>query len=601
MAAAAPTLPRWDMSVVFPGLDSPEFANGLAGAKRLVAELRVLFDERFVERSDEPVDAEVFDEVTTRLNATLEVIELLGAYTEAFVATDSRDVTAQARLSELESTRVLLRQLGTRYVAWVGGVDLESVLNQSAIAREHEYSLRVAQVEAAHQMSPAEEELVAALNPSAGGAWERLHANLTSQIVVEIELGGGRRSLTMSDVRNLAHNRDRETRRRAYEAEQLAWEANALPIAASLNSVKGETLTLTQRRRWDSPLDATLQSNRIDRETLEAMLTAAERSFPDFRRYLGIKARALGLSRLAWHDIFAPVGAGADPARWDFARGRAFILEHFSGYSTRMGSLAARAFEQRWIDAEPRPGKVDGAFCMHLRADESRILANFEPSYSAVSTLAHELGHAYHNLNEAGLTQLQRITPMILAETASIFCEAIIREAALAAAPAGEELAILEASLQESCQTIVDIASRFRFEDAVFVLRNERELSIEELNDLMLDAQRATYGEGLDPDQLHPYMWAVKPHYYGVADAYYNFPYMFGQLFGLGLYSRYREDPTVFREEYDDLLAHTGRADASTLAARFGIDLRQPEFWEGGLAAIKVDIDRFEALVNEGA
>lgn len=586
------------MTVVYPGLDSPEFASGLADVKEQVAALAGLFDDRDVRKEGDTPGAEVFDEVTDRLNETLEAMETLRAYVEAFVVTDTRDAAAQAVMSELDTTLILLRQLGTRYVAWVGGIDLTALLQQSEVARRHEFPLRVAQVEAAHQMSPAEEELVAALDPSTGSAWERLHANLTSQIEVGVELNGERRTLPMSAVRNLASNSDRETRRRAYEAELAAWAANAVPIAASLNAIKGLTLTLAERRRWDSPLDAVLHVNRIDRATLEAMMAAAERAFPDFRRYLRVKAKALGISTLAWYDILAPVGDGAEPARWSFERGREFILEQFGGYSERLRALAERAFDERWIDAEPRPGKVDGAFCGWLREDESRILANFAPSYSSVSTLAHELGHAYHNLNEAALTQLQRGTPMTLAETASIFCEAIIREEALARAPAAERLAILEASLQESCQTVVDIASRFRFEDGVFERREERDLSIEEFSELILEAQRATYGDALDPKLLHPYMWAVKPHYYSVNVAYYNFPYMFGQLFGLGLYGRYREDPGGFRGRYDDLLAHTGRADAATLAAKFGIDVRRTEFWERGLAAIRSEIDRFEALVE---
>ncbi len=213
-------------------------------------------------------------------------------------------------------------------------------------------------------MSRAEEELAAALGPSASGAWGRLHGNLSSQIEVAIEIDGATRSLPMSSVRNLAHHPDRAVRRRAYEAELAAWERAAVPLAASLNGIKGEVLTLSKRRGWESPLAAMLHTNRIDEATLAAMLGAAERSFPDFRRYLSAKARALGVPKLAWYDLFAPVGAESSPERWNFANGQAFILEHFGSYSDRMRTFAERAFAERWIDAEPRPGKTDGAFCM---------------------------------------------------------------------------------------------------------------------------------------------------------------------------------------------------------------------------------------------
>jgi pepF/M3 family oligoendopeptidase len=354
---------------------------------------------------------------------------------------------------------------------------------------------------------------------------------------------------------------------------------------------------LARRRHWDSPLAAALFEANIDQQTLEAMLEAARAAFPDFRRYLRAKARALSLPALAWYDLFAPVGASA--TEWQFAEGASFIVEQFGSYSPRLGDFAARAFRERWIDAEPRAGKRDGAFCMALRGDESRVFANFKPAFPGVSTLAHELGHGYHNLNLAQRTMLQRQTPMTLAETASIFCETIIRNAALRRGTPAEQLEILEASLQGSCQVVVDITSRFLFEQRVFAARRQRELSVEELNALMLEAQRETYGDGLDPEQLHPYMWAMKPHYYSTGRSFYNFPYMFGLLFGLGLYARYERDPDAFRTSYDELLGSTGMADAATLAARFGIDTRTPAFWRDSLAIVRADIDRFEALVAE--
>ncbi|HLJ81155.1 MAG TPA: M3 family metallopeptidase, partial [Ktedonobacterales bacterium] len=229
--------------------------------------------------------------------------------------------------------------------------------------------------------------------------------------------------------------------------------------------------------------------------------------------------------------------------------------------------------------------------------DESRVLSNFKPGYPGMSTLAHELGHGYHNLCLAPRAMLQKGTPMTLAETASIFCETLVRSAALEQADAQGQIEILEASLQGSCQVVVDITSRFLFERGVFERRRERELSIDELNALMQQTQRDTYGDGLDEAALHPYMWAVKSHYYSTGRSFYNFPYMFGLLFGLGLYARYQKDAEGFKASYDDLLSSTGLADAATLAARFDIDLRTPDFWRASLDIVRADIDRFEGLV----
>ncbi|HEV2662903.1 MAG TPA: M3 family metallopeptidase [Ktedonobacteraceae bacterium] len=401
----------------------------------------------------------------------------------------------------------------------------------------------------------------------------------------------------MSVVRNLAYDADRTVRQRAYRAELAGWERVALPLAAALNSIKSEVLVVAQKRRWASPLDASLFASSIDQQTLDAMFSAARSSFPDFRRYLRAKARSLGLEKLAWYDLFAPVGTGSRV--WEFDKAAHFIIEQFGCYSSRLSDFAARAFREHWIDAEPRPGKRDGASCVSLRADESRILANFKPTFAGVSTLAHELGHGYHNLNLAQRSALQRVNPMTLAETASIFCETIIRQAALRQADEQEQVVMLEAALQGTCQVVVDISSRFLFEERLFAKRRQRELAIDELNTLMLEAQRETYGDELS--ELHPYMWAVKQHYYNTNRSYYNYPYMFGQLFGLGLYARYQQNPETFKRGYDALLSSTGMADAATLAARFDIDLRSEKFWQTSLDVIRGDIERFEMLSNKAA
>ncbi len=596
------TLPHWDMSVVYPGLDSPEFAQDFAAIVQDIQQLASSFDTHHIEELPNlTVDSEViqtFETITNQLNTVLDRTRTLSVYISCFVNTNSYDTLAQARMSELQRSLVLLSQLSTRMTAWLGSLDVEALIAGSTLAQEHAYALRKAKEQAAHLMSSPEESLAAELNVSSGSAWTRLHGNITSQLTLAVEVDGETQELPMSAVRNMAYDADRDVRRRAYEAELTGWQKAALPLAAAMNSIKNEVQVLALRRHWQSALDASLFANSIDNQTLEAMLSAARASFPDFRRYLHAKARALGVSRLAWYDLFAPIGT--ENRVWEFDEAAAFIVEQFGTYSDRLAGFAARAFSKHWIDAEPRPGKRDGAYCTGLRGDESRVFANYKPVFGGVSTLAHELGHGYHNVNLAQRTPLQRSHPMTLAETASIFCETIIRHAALQKANEQEQLAILEASLQGSCQIVVDITSRFLFEQRIFEKRQQRELSVEELNELMLEAQRETYGDGLDEDLLHPYMWAMKPHYYSTGRSFYNYPYMFGLLFGLGLYARYQQDPEAFKRGYDDLLSSTGMADAATLAGRFGIDLRTEDFWRASLEIIRQDIDQFEALIKAG-
>jgi oligoendopeptidase F len=591
-------LPRWDMSVVYPGLDSPEFERDLRSFVRALDELEGLFDEAQIDRTESPLNpdlaAGILERILPPYNALNDHAWTLGAYVYAFVSVDSRDEYAQARLSELERHTVRLSKLHTRLTAWAGSQEVDALLERSEQARQHAYWLQRARVVAEHMMSPAEEALAAEMRLTGSNAWTRLYGNLTSQIQATVEIRGERQTLTMSMLRNLATDADREVRRAAYEAELQAWEQHAMPIASALNAIKGETNLLMRKRHWDSPLHASLFQNAIDEATLHAMLEAAYESFPDFRRYLHAKARLLGIERCAWYDLFAPVGK--ETRTWSFDEAAQFIIEQFATYSQKLSDFARRAFEERWIDAPPQPGKHDGAYCMRLRRDESRILTNYKPVFNGMGTLAHELGHAYHNLCLAERTYLQRMTPATLAETASIFCNTIIDQAALRDADREEQIAILEASLQGVCQVVVDITSRYLFEKEVFERRAERELSARELCEIMRNAQLQTYGDGLDENALHPYMWAAKPHYYG--GLFYNYPYMFGLLFGLGLYARYLDDPDGFRARYDDLLSRTGMADAPTLAAEFGFDLRTPDFWRGAFDTVRQNIDRLESLAQ---
>ncbi len=596
------TLPHWDVSTVFPSLESPEFAAGFAVVQGDIYDLRTLWDDEGIDRKvDLPVDddtVETFERVVTALNLALDRFYTLNAYIFAFISTDATNTTAQARQSELESTEVLLEQLVTRFTAWVGSLDVAALIARSPLAADHAFALEKAQVSAAHQMSPAEEALAAEMSVTGASAWSKFYDNVTSRIMVSVRQNGQMQDMPMPLVRNMAFAADRATRKAGYDAEMAAWERHAEPLAAALNSIKGQTNTLTKRRGWATPLDAALFTSGIDRATLDAMLGAARDAFPDFRRYFSLKARLLGIPKLAFYDLFAPVGSS--DRSWGYPDATNFVVEQFGVYSPRLSDYAARAFRENWIDAEPRAGKRGGAFCMPMQADESRVMLNFDPSYQGVSTMAHELGHGYHAMNLAGHTALQRQTPMTLAETASIFCETLTRDAALRHASQGEQLLIVESVIGGAAQVVVDITCRFLFEERVLARRQARELSVAELCEIMLAAQRETYGDGLDDAQLHPYMWAAKGHYYRADIFFYNYPYMFGLLFGLGLYARYQQDPDAFRGQYDDLLASTGLADAATLAGRFGIDLHAPDFWRGSLDVIRADIARFGELVEQG-
>lgn len=589
------------MDAIFPGVGSPAFESAVANLEGTFTRIEGMFDELQIGAESGQAVAVVGSGVLERLgpewNALLDAFRTLQGYIGCLVAANSRDDAAIAKQSEFDGFTIRLSKLSTRFTEWLGNQDVEAIIARGGFAQAHAFSLRLTKVAASYLMSEAEEALAADLSPSGGSAWSKLYGKVTSQIETDVEIEGKTSRLSMSQVRALSSDPNEATRRAAYHAELDAWKKNEAVLAACMNGIKGEVLTLNKKRGWGSPLDESIFNAHIDKPTLDAMMSAANDAFPAFRRYLKAKAKAIqgDGTGLAWHNLFAPVGS--ESKSWSIAEGSSFVESNFRQFSDRMADFAARTFEEYWIDYPPRPGKVGGAFCMGIRSDESRILMNYKPSFDSVSTLAHELGHAYHNLCMKDRTPIQRMYPMTLAETASIFCETVIRHAAQQTVSPSDQLVILEGSIQGSCQVVVDITSRFLFESSVFEGRQARDLSASELCEAMTKAQKATYGDGLDSERLHPYMWAAKPHYYS-RRSYYNYPYMFGLLFGLGLYAVYEQDPDAFKPRYDELLSRCGMASAPDLAAEFGMNVRGKEFWAGSLRIIEQDIDKFVTLVG---
>ncbi len=595
-------LPHWDVTSLFPSLESREVAVAHEATVADLARLVALYDRHDV-RGGEPrpvtdADTPAVDEVIEATNALLDQVRTLSAYLASFVTTDAGNDRAAGLRSRLQTELTDLSRLTTRFDAWVARLGADALVAASPAASDHAHALRRAETAAIHQMSEAEEGLAADLRLTGSGAWARLHGEVTARLVASVGPTTDHPEaevLPITVVRGLAHDPDAARRRAAYKAEVMAWESVSVPLAAALNGAKGETNVLNRRRGWADALEPALFINGVDRATLDAMQAAVDDSLADFAGYLRTKARLLGHDGgLPWWDLFAPVGTAAtDRVDWADALGR--VRAAFGGYSPALAGLVERAARDGWIDAEPRAGKEGGAFCMPVRDDESRVMLNFDGSPDSVRTLAHELGHAYHNTNLAERTPMQRRTPMALAETASIFCETIMVEAGLAATPAEQRLGLLDTDLQAACQVVVDIRSRFLFERELCQRRTQQALSVTELCELMVDAQHQAYGHGLDPDALHPWMWAVKGHYF---TPFYNWPYTYGLLFGIGLYARYRDDPDRFRAGYDDLLSMTGMDDAAGLGSRFGIDVRDPAFWTASLDVLRDRIRSFTALAD---
>ena len=582
----------WDLSKLYKGFDDPAFLEDMWALTNLAEEACGMA------RSMGVTVAELEKAVRTAGDTAALIIRLM-SYAQLTLSADSNSEPAMAAYTRLLPVMNRLQEANSALSAALGRAeDLDALIGQSPLLTNHAYYLKKLQREARHVIDPALEGVVLKMQRTGGSAWEQLRDQLDSNHMIELELDGEKQTLPLSAVRGMATHPDAKVRRAAYEAELAAYPKMEIPMAACLNGIKGEALTMCALKHYDTVLDMSLDASNMDRSTLEALLKAMEESLPMFRRYFRLKARMLGYEGgLKFCDLFAPVGqmkTGYTPED-----ARAILVRELGAFSPRMARMIDRAFDERWIDMYPREGKSGGAFCAGVHPlGISYVLTNFEGSYSSVSTLAHELGHAYHNECMRDEPILMSDYPMPLAETASIFNETLLAQRILEKADDSMRIAVLDQQLSDAAQVIVDILSRYLFESEVIARREDVVLSARELCAIMLDAQKKTYGDGLDPDFMHPYMWACKCHYYSTDLHFYNFPYAFGQLFAVGVYSLYEQKGADFLPDYEKLLRSAGSGDVHEVAASVGIDVTDENFWRGSLKVFADKLDELDALYN---
>ena len=519
---------------------------------------------------------EALEEAVQLLGRAMDLMENLFSYAYAVFSVNTCDARALKEVSRLEEAHQKLSECFVLFNSLVKKhkKTIPALLKKSPILAERAQFIKDSLTEAEHQMSEAEEALAQEMKAAGGDAWGRLQEAVSSSLSQD--------GKSITELRNLAFDKSRSVRKKAYEAELAAWKSMEIPLAYSLNGVKKTAATMDKRRSWKSALEKSLFQSRMSAKTLDAMISVMEESLPEFRKYLNKKEELLGIKKLAFYDLFAPISQkGFTPKVWSFEEARDYIIQTFGSFAPDMGLFAKNAFANGWIDSPPHAGKVGGAYCTSFPiAKESRVMCNFSPTFSGVSTIAHELGHAYHFHLLREECAFARAYPMTLAETASIFSETMLYNTTISKAKGFEKKYLTEMFLMEVTQVIVDILCRFYFEKAVFEKQKEGPLSADALCSMMTDAQKATYGDALDPKLLHPYMWAVKCHYYSPDLGFYNYPYAFGQLFSIGLYVKYLEDKKNFPALYRKVLMATGRTDIKGVAKIAGIDVEKKDFFQ---------------------
>ena len=566
-------LPHWNLDEIYKANNSEDFNLAIKTCQEDCTRVKALIKDNFS-----------IEEVVKTWEKVLDTYETLDAFTSVLLSVETNNsdyMYALNRVSKLGLSVNHLEVIVINYLAENKTVVLESCENELS-----EYSFVLNELLEKHNhMKSAEVEAVAAdLNRSGTEAFERLQEALTSRTT--IEYNGEEKTVT--ELRNFAFDKDRNVRKTAFDKEVQLLRNHEIAYAAAINGVKGATISLDDLHLYD-PLNRSLTQSRINEKIIDALISTLEKNLPLFRKYLNKKAQLLNLDHLAFYDIFAPVVDNVK--RYEFEDAKDFILDKFYGFSKEMGDFASNAFKNNWIDAEPRKNKVGGAYDVAFPdAGVSRVLCNFDYTYNGLSTLAHELGHAYHDSVVLPKSHLLRTYPMTLAETASIFSETIVLQGALEKADNEETISLIETFLQDTTQVCVDILCRFYFEREVFNRRRDSELSSEELCEIMVDSQKKTYGT---LSEYHPYMWAVKGHYYSSQFSFYNYPYAFGQLFALGVFAQKEKLGEAFAPKYRNMLEHTGKDSAKNVAALLDCDIESEEFWQSSIDIVAQYVEDF--------
>jgi pepF/M3 family oligoendopeptidase len=518
----------------------------------------------------------------------------LFSYPSLVMSTDVMNQEALGYMSKLQNIMRKSTKENVIFSRFLTNVDLSDLRKKSALIDQYFYQLHLEQEDAKYLLSEKEEVLYAKLRDVASSSWSQLQSLVTANLNVFYR----DQKLTLSQVRNLASDSDPSVRKDAFDAELKAYLEIEDVIALALSNIKREVTILNELRGYESALDKTLLQSKLSKQTLDAMISSMMDFRPHFSKYLKAKAKYLGHQNgLPFYDLFAPVGKLE--TSYSYEASKQLVLDAFGGYDESLYLFAKKAFDQNWLDVEPRKGKRGGAFCSNQpQIKQSRIMLNHTGSLNNVSTMAHELGHGYHGEIISENNPLHWSYPMPLAETASIFCETILNDHMLSKiTDKKERLSVLESSLQGDTQVIIDILSRYFFETELFK-KAQGPISKDFMKTEMIKAQKEAYLDGLDHHTLHPFMWINKPHYYSAGLNFYNFPYAFGLLFGKGLYAQYLKDKKGFVSKYKDLLSLTTKASVEDCAKSMGIDVTSKDFWYDSLNEIKKDIDEVIELLK---
>ncbi|MFN7249586.1 MAG: M3 family oligoendopeptidase [Anaerobacillus sp.] len=584
----------WDLDSIFPGgSESPELQVFL---ETLETDLKQLHNHIHG-------NVATVKEVTTWI---LEVQELAkrirqaGAFLGCLNAQNVADVKAKQLLGTINQTATILEAILTNIddqLLKMSEENWQTFIKQDVFT-EVTYPLVERRVRAKEKLSPREETLIQKLSVDGYHAWGQLYDTIVGRMKISIEEDGKTEELSIGQADNKMSSGDRQLREQVSKKWEAAWANEAELCADALNHLAGYRLQVYGERGWDQVLREPLDINRMSQETLDVMWNTISENKPKFVEFLQRKAEILGIEKLSWHDVFAPLSKDVPQVSYDEAA--EIIINQFQQLTPEMAEFTKEAFAKNWIEAESRAGKRPGGFCTSFPlSNESRIFMTYAGTASNVSTLAHELGHAFHQHVMNDLPYLAQRYAMNVAETASTFAEMVVADATVKNATTKEEhLTLLEDKVSRSIAFFMNIHARFLFETRFYEERKQGLVSVARLNELMEQAQKDAFDDSLG--EYHPHFWASKLHFYITGVPFYNFPYTFGYLFSMGIYALAQKEGDAFEKKYINLLRDTGRMPVEELAMKhLNVDLTKPDFWQGAIDLAAADVDEFLNLTQK--
>lgn len=589
----------WDLDVFFKdGSDSAEFKQHLQETRKHIDSFSNLIHNW--EPSNSAADAAEISKIIELFQQTARKVRQAGAFvsclqaqnTEDKKAKDLRGATTELSAGFQNALTVFDQKLASLdHGAW------EQIINDQDL-NELSFVLSERREKASEKLSQEEETVINALAVDGYHGWGQMYDVIVGNIKIPCTENGEIKQLSVGQAANKFSSPDRKLRKEVFDNWEKSWNSQSDYLSKTLNHLAGFRLNVYKLRGWNDFLKEPLDLNRMKKETLETMWEVISRNKAPLVKYLERKAKLLGLEKLSWYDLDAPLSASE--TKLTYQEGAEFILEQFAHFGEEMTSFSKKAFEEKWIEAEDRPGKAPGGFHTYFPEDsQSRIFMTYSGTPSNVSTLAHELGHGFHTYAMRDLHLLNRNYAMNVAETASTFAEMIVSDAAVKNAGSEEEkLALLEDKVQRSVALLMNIHARFLFETRFYEERKQGNVSADRLNDIMAEAQKEAYGDALD--EYHPSFWASKLHFFITGVPFYNFPYTFGYLFSLGIYVQALKEGKGYEEKYIALLKDTASMTVEDLAMKhLNADLTKPQFWESAVQLCMDDVEEFLALTED--